>query len=225
MKFVLFTVVLIFTALAGASGSRVGNGGHGVICKDSAGRQLPPELLDLYEASSFYGRVPQMILVSSLDEAIQLYRQQLQFALPSDHPLFRLFDHVEHLRASLVLRDQPLNPTDDLDLENFIDVGRNCHIVQIAVRSEPPFEGNLEVSREFWAGSTYQVQALFLLHEAFHSWFWSPAEKVETAKALRQLIGLLYTSSMIADKRDQALARSLINTKRPLPPEELRPVR
>lgn len=223
MKFVLFTVVLIFTALAGASGVRVGNGGHGVICKDSAGRPMPTELLDLYEAVHVYGRAPQMIFVSSLDEAIQFYREQLQFVLPSDHPFFRRFDQVALLTFHVVLSDEELPPTDDLGLGDRLVPGKSCRVEQIAILEESPFDGRLKVSREFWTGSSYQDQALLILHEAFHGWFWYPGERIETAKALRQLIGLLYTSSLF-EERDQALVRSLIGTKRPLSSADLRPV-
>lgn len=225
MKYILFAAVLVFTGLAGAGGSRVGNGGHGVVCKDSAGRLTTlPELLDLYEASHLYGRIPQWIFVSSIEEAIESYREQIQFALPPDHPFLSLFDQIPLLKSSLSLSDEPLVPTDDIDLEHHLTLGTDCRIEQIAVRSAPPFEGHLEVSREFWMGSSYQVQALLLMHEAFHSWFWHPDEKISEAKALRQLIGVLYTSSLFS-KRDQELVRALIETRQPLPEKDLSIVR
>lgn len=208
---ILTILILAFANVAGASGSRVGNGGHGVVCTDSSGQVSDPELLDLYEAVHTYGRLPDMIFVNSLDEAIHAYEQKIAMALPAGHPFLNVFDQVALLKSDIELHDGELPSTDDLGLSAFI--GPNCRIVQLAIRGVFPLDGMLEVRRDFWTHSFIDVQALFLLHEAFHSWF-TPGE-VTGDEALRQLVGFIYTSSLISPE-DQAVVRKLIETREPL---------
>jgi len=213
VKVLSILAILLLGLTAGASGSRVGNGGHGVVCKDSSGHEYLPELLDLYEAVHAYGRVAQWIGANSLDEALEVYKRKIALALPENHPFLRVLDQIDNLKLDFELVDNLRIQTDDLGL--FAKIDPNCRVVQLAIRGEDILNCRLQISKEFWNGTGYDTQALLLIHEAFHSWFDSSSSVASGTLAIRQAVGLLYTSAMV-DSSDRQLFRSLVENRAPV---------
>ena len=119
------------------------------------------------------------------------YRLRLQSFLQNTHPLFQIFDKALLLGGSPKLLEQ-VAATQDVGM---IEVPENCETVQVANSLLWTDIGvyQLGVLREFWEAATPKERALFLIHEAGHTYFTqATANPAVGSEKLRAFVGYLY---------------------------------
>lgn len=216
-------VTLILPRSAAASGSKAGNGGHGVVCSG----YLNAELLDLYEAREVYGIIPTYVPWATVESELSRLNFELSLVLGSDHAFLQRFREAAALQESIVLHDGPLGYTQDA---GFLaaPLSSDCTLVQIAHRTS--FAGvlsNITVQSSVWNSMSATQQALLLLHEASHSWFniaQNPAQDIAdlpSTLAARQIIGILTADNDYRHRKANVI-RQIIDLRQPAATAELR---
>lgn len=207
------SLITMATISAGASGSRVGSGGVGILCS----RSPSLELLDLHEATQLYGRT---IYINPFDrrnlqEWVTAYGSRLEEILGAKHPFVISLGDTAHLLATGAIFEDVLPMTQDLGWG--AEISEGCALKQIAIRGQDHLSGRLLISREYWDAALPKEQALLIIHEAAHSWFSQSADSsVNGTLAIRQFVGLLYTDS--SDYPGiSGCVRELVKTREPLP--------
>lgn len=212
--FIAIASLTLSVLSAHASGTRVGDGGHGVVCP----HHFAPVFLDFYEATDVHGRIAPMEFeqISREFVLIQL-RSRVARIMGERHPSLGVFDQAMMLNSLVLLVDGPIAILDDVGA---VRVKQECRIEAVAVRGEDYLDGYLQVRRDFWRALSERQRALVLVHEGAHSWFGEPTSIFDGTLALRQFVGLLYTDNFVQTKTDEKL-RKLLETRRPLPDTEL----
>lgn len=219
---VAMVAALSATSFAQASGSKAGNGGHGVRC--SGGRL---ELLDLYEAREFYGIPFSGNMFNTTEQELDRLQQDLALVLGADHPFLTVFLDARRLLNSVELQLGPLAPTPDA---GFIygHLPANCQVEQLAVRSMYATQFvYVTVSKPDFNMMLSTERALLMLHEAAHERFeWatlgSTVGSTPSTFAIRQLVAMM--SGPIDYKIKKAgVIRTLIQTQSPASFDSVRP--
>ena len=214
--FSVLILVTIFTTLfpttSFASGSRVGNGGAGVKCTGQA-----TVLLDLYEATTAVGQPAPMdwsAPTASVQDYLDQYISEISAALPAGHPFVTMItDQTRFLATAYVLKPSPILTTDDV---GFVALPADCNLQQVALRGDGMMSPMLTIDKEFWAASSNRERALLIVHEAAHTWFPASDDSFVGTLAIRQLVGLLYTSSSFTPGFADKIA-SLVDTSASVP--------
>lgn len=216
-RLALLITISSFCLNAVASGTRVGDGGHGVFCPGKS-----PVLLDLYETEAIYGRQLALGALIVEDERVVLeeYRSRVQEVMGTSHPSNVIFDQAAMLLNWMVTENGPLAITPDLGA--FPNLEPGCTVKQIAVRGTDYLWGHLTVSRAYWDQASVRERVLLSIHEGAHSWFhYSEDDFMTGTQALRQFIGVLATSNVYAGSG--RTIRILLNGGGPLAPAQLAP--
>ena len=204
---------------AEASGSKAGNGGHGVLCKSF----VQSELLDLYEAREVYGIVADYVPFATVESELSRLQFELSLILPKDHPFLGLFNEALKLNETFELTEAGLGFTQDA---GFLAgaLSADCELTQIARRVSVGGElSYIIVQKKDWDWMLSTQQALLLFHEAAHSWFEynrTPGELPSTLAA-RQIVGAL-SGSRDYRLRKAAVLRSIIATRQAAFTSEMR---
>jgi hypothetical protein len=215
---IVSVLLTLSSSLALASGSKAGNGGHGVMCEGA----IYVELLDLYEAREIYGMPRLFSPFNSTTGEIERLRFEMSLILPAGHAYLGIFDEALKLFESCQLVDGPLSYTPDVGLSSPV-LPSTCELVQIARRARM-YEQFVAVmvQKDYWQNMSPTEQALLLIHEASHEWFGSSDENSEfpSTLALRQIVGTLSSTS---DYRFQkkALINRIVDTRVPAFKNEL----
>lgn len=214
MRQLIAISIFVFALTAQASGTRVGDGGHGVICGGGW-----PVLLDLYEAVHHYERpLPLDFDQREVSDFIMEARQRVSWIMGPEHPSLSIFDGASALMVLMEVVDGPLVET--LDMGAIRKLGPGCKISQIAVRGIDYMDSTLEVERTFWTMASNRDRAMFLIHEAGHNWFpYDGSLIMADSSALRQFVGLLYNTSFSPGSDE--LIRRLLTTSEPVMHEAL----
>lgn len=168
----LFLVMNLFSetvsfGFSEQGGHSVGNGGKGVICRDSEGRILSIELLDFYEARVVRGiqrdlGAPSLSVSEKIRVALErLARLSPQRAREYQAQADRFFDEV------LFLRGQTLIGTDDSD---HISFPSGCAVEQMATQNEPrlPEDKRYTINQDLWERLDSDNQTGLILHEIIY---------------------------------------------------------
>lgn len=183
---VLFATSTFPTQYAEASGSRVGNGGVGVVCKTSPNSIV---LLDLVEAKQ---RGVAVVLDSNAEflwSALDEIETSVASAGIENRSLRDAFFIARELTYNMRLVETLFTSYD----AGFHLLPDGCVIQQIAYTY--PVAGDiwlLDVQKNYWMQSSLREKALLLLHESLHRFV--QAEHVEFTDQLRKLVGLLSQS-------------------------------
>ncbi len=211
MRLLLALSISVLGISAAASGSRVGDGGHGVSCGSS-----PTVLLDFHEATQGYGRVPFFDLGASTEqEYLQTFRDRVSEIMGVNHPSLSIFDQAVSLRYTMWFAHGPLALTDDIGVLPLVP--GHCILTQVAIRKTGVFNGILEVDESFWQMATPRERALLLVHEGAHGWFAQVGLFEDSA--IRQFVGLLYAEGDYGPTSEKI--RELITSRLPVPSSEL----
>ncbi len=211
-------VILAAIPQASASGSKAGNGGHGVRCQ--GGRA---ELLDLYEAREFYGLPFGSNWFATIDDEISRIESETASVLGPNEPMLSLFLDARLLLQSLELAPGPLGFTQD---GGFVlgTIPPECELVQLAVRSTFASQNtHVTVLADDWNMMLSTERALLLIHEAAHSRFaMAKASGLPSTLAIRQFVALISAPIDVKIKK-AGMIRRLIRTQAPLLPSEMQP--
>jgi hypothetical protein len=182
LRFVsLITMAMIFTSLAFA-GSEGGNGGGGIVCRDSSGQVTSVEILDFYEARTLRGlNIDLGSEGLGVEEKIRLALSRLAFvspiraqryslealALASDAKLASGGASNDQLKLSVFLSGVDLTFTEDTA---HIAVPSGCKVEQIINQRDQEFpeDRRFTFNRDIWEKMDSLNQAGLILHEVIY---------------------------------------------------------
>ncbi|RYZ93316.1 MAG: hypothetical protein EOP06_01365 [Proteobacteria bacterium] len=197
LNFWFFLVAVCFAFPAFGSGSRIGNGGHGVRCGKNPSRV---DLLDLVEArysglavdesSQSFGVLTELKIINNTLRDVGLETPGLSATILNAQNLF----------SSISLEDV-LEPTSDA---YFYSIPDSCSVEQIA-HLEQGSVNRLFILKRYWLQASDRERALLLLHEGMHITRMrsGKTDEMDTMQ-IRRLVGLLsQTPSGLSDSKSE----------------------
>lgn len=168
IKWFLLSIFLTAPLSTRADVRVVGNGGHVVICKDSAGRMQSIDVLDSYEARHMG--------VIDLGSSQLSLEAKVEFALARFEKLNKPFANELRARAKEFFKtatyysDLELPESND---EGQVILGNGCALHQIALQQLSPLPGGkfYIINDRFWKMLPADDKATLVLHEVVYSYF------------------------------------------------------
>jgi len=206
----LLVVLFLSSAIANAGATKAGDGGHGVVCAD-----LPPQLLDLYEAENVYGMSTFFPQDPPIDAFMTIFnaRMRVEAIMGKDHPSLAIFDQAFEFLLTKTL--EPGAPVETMDA-GLPPIRSTCHLVQIARRETGDLNFMLTVDSDYWQNASEEERAMLMIHEGAHAWFpTAEMTPLMPVSALRQFVGLLH-STLGGEPDSDAQIRKLLITREPV---------
>lgn len=157
-----FLVLVPFSVFA-ESGDRAGNGGDGIVCRNSQGAIQSVELLDFYEARAERGQKIELDPLKSVGELMKDLTKHLAFheiSLAQEvMKNYQLFISESVFLSGVELVDIPDS--------NHISVPLGCKVEQIAIQRRPLMLGEkfYKINKDIWDKMDNVNRAGLLLHE------------------------------------------------------------
>ncbi len=181
-RFLALMVALSFP-LAARAGADSSGGGKSVVCRDTSGKILSVEMLDLYEARNLYGQAP-LAMGSTVDEVMTAAKAKFS------HTSFAssyLPEALDQLRAKLHVlpAGQKLTPIDDADPVIY-DPG--CKLEQAAVWVDSTL---IVADRELWEAMDTRNQVALYAHETIYAAMRAEGDK--NSRRARKIVGYVFS--------------------------------
>ena len=158
---------MTYAASSYAGGTEVGNGGHGVVCRDSSGKVLSVEVLDLYEARILHSWTLSLGDPSlSYPDKIKIALSRLQKFSPqraaSDQSELDTFESEARFLPGVNLELLP-------DAAN-VAVPAGCNLEQIVNQRAPlvPGDPRYVINGDLWNAMSSDQKAALVLHEIIY---------------------------------------------------------
>jgi len=212
-----FLLIIVGATIASASGTTVGDGGHGVICP-LPGRRAFIEPLDFYEARANWQIIPSLansLLPTGVGIEARIFEAERRFqeigvAAP---------EVLERLEYAITLANNVrltyLMPKTS-DTGPFPKIAANCRLAQLGVRVKFDAQEFISFYGPYWNRMSEDAKAALLIHESLHLDFSGP-----DTRAIRQLIGYLAAPHDFRI-RNRALIETILRTRTAVDPSLFR---
>jgi hypothetical protein len=192
-----FTISLLAMALSLAThAGQGGNGGGAFVCRNSAGKILSSQLVDLYEAEAQYGLTVKRDSRLTVDEQLDLAAFRIQSS--SNDFYLKLDSHINEVRQILrIVPNAKLENTQDFDI---VVSPKTCNGGKVGFEQLANYtdEGQLIVDEEIWKTLPATDKAALYLHEAIYSYL-RKEDMVITSKRARQITGYSFSNPSKSD--------------------------
>lgn len=168
LKTMVAAIAFLSASVAFADVRVVGNGGHIVICKDSAGRVRSSEVLDRYEARHM-GTIDLGTETLSLETKVELGLKRIERL---DRKLAKDLRarSKDFFKTATYYSDLALPESHD---EGQVILGDGCGLHQLALQQMSPLPSGkfYIVNERFWKMLSGDDRAILVLHEVLYSYF------------------------------------------------------
>ena len=189
----LITTILTLTSLASfaGQGGMGSGGGASVVCRDTAGKIITAEALDLYEGRTRYGLTLKQPLGDYRQEFVRYNREMNNvggFPVPPQIVLEGLDQLVLKLNFLPVGMKQELtNDYGDL----YLELPENCKLEQLAIYHDK--KNRIDIDSEVWNATDDMNKAAILAHEEIYRSLRRTEEP--TSELTRKVIAMLFSTT------------------------------